>query len=58
MNTQWRDLKRELMKNDEFAAEYEDLASEYELARSIIRLQLRRGLAQEQPAARIKRLRS
>ena len=53
MSTEWRELKRELMKDDEFVREYEELAPEYELARSIIRLRLRRGLTQGELAKRV-----
>ena len=54
MSTDWRNLKRELMKDAEFAAEYEALTPEYELARSMIRLRLQRGLTQKQLAERLK----
>ena len=53
MSTDWTDLKRELMRDGEFAEEYEALAPEYELARSIIRQRLRRNLTQKQLAERL-----
>ena len=54
MGSDWKSVKSELMKDPEFAEEYEGLAPEYELARSIIRLRLRRGLTQKQLADRLK----
>ena len=42
----WEDLKQELLKDPEFAEEYEALRPEYELARSLIGLRIERGLTQ------------
>ena len=54
MNMEWKELKRKLMTDPGFAKEYEALAPEYELAKSIIKLRARKGLTQEQLAERMK----
>ncbi len=46
------DLKEELMKNPDFVREYEALEPEYQVAREIIALRLRRGWTQAQLAER------
>jgi len=53
MSTEWRDLKRNLMRDPEFVQEYEALGPEYELARSIIALRIRNGLTQKGLAERM-----
>ena len=53
MTMEWKDLKRKLMTDPGFAKEYEALAPEYELAKSIIALRARKGLTQEQLAERM-----
>ena len=53
MSTEWRDLKRNLMRDPEFVQEYEALGPEYELARSIIALRIRKGLTQKGLAERM-----
>ena len=53
MSKGWKDLKRELMQHPDFAKEYEALGPEYELARSIIALRIRRGLTQNELAERM-----
>ena len=53
MSTEWRDLKRNLMRDPEFVQEYEALGPEYELARSIITLRIRKGLTQKGLAERM-----
>lgn len=53
MTMEWKDLKRKLMTDPGFAKEYEALAPEYELAKSIITLRARKGLTQEQLAERM-----
>ena len=49
----WEDLKQELLKDPEFAEEYEALRPEYELARSLIGLRIERGLTQKELAERM-----
>ncbi len=53
MSMEWKELKRELMNDPAFAAEYEALGAEYELARSIITLRLSKGLTQKELAERM-----
>ena len=53
MSKGWKDLKRELMQRPDFVKEYEALGPEYELARSIIALRIRRGLTQNELAERM-----
>lgn len=43
----WKEHKKELMKNPEFAKEYKALEPEYKLVASLIRLRLAKGLTQE-----------
>jgi transcriptional regulator with XRE-family HTH domain len=47
----WREHKKQLMKDPEFREEYEALAPEHRLASDLIRLRLARGLTQAQLAA-------
>lgn len=47
----WREHKKELMKDPEFRKEYESLEPEYKLAATLIRLRLAKGLTQAQLAA-------
>ena len=54
MSMDWKDLKRELMRDPNFVKEYEALGPEYELARSIIALRIRSGLTQKELAVRLK----
>ena len=51
--SKWKDLKRELMQRPDVVKEYEALAPEYELARSVINLRIRRGLTQNELAERM-----
>ena len=53
MSTEWRDVKRTLMRDPEFVREYEALGPKYELARSIIALRIRNGLTQKGLAERM-----
>ena len=46
----WREHKKQLMKDPEFKNEYEALEPEYKLAAALIRLRLAKGLSQEQLA--------
>jgi len=47
----WKDHKKQLMKDPEFRKEYEALEPEYKLAAAMIRLRLAKGLTQAQLAA-------
>lgn len=47
----WREHKKQLMKDPEFREEYEALEPEYRLASALIRLRLEKGLTQAQLAA-------
>jgi transcriptional regulator with XRE-family HTH domain len=47
----WKEHKKELMKNPEFKKAYDALEPEYKLAAALIRLRLAKGLTQEQLAA-------
>ena len=49
----WKEVKRELLKDPEFAEEYEALRPEYELARSLIALRIERGLTQQEVALKM-----
>ncbi len=53
MSRDWKELKRELMRDSDFVEEYEALGPEYEVAKSIIALRLRRGLTQKELAERV-----
>jgi len=47
----WREHKKQLMKDPEFKEEYESFEPEYKLAAGLIRLRLAKGLTQAQLAA-------
>lgn len=47
----WREHKKQLMKDPEFRKEYEAIEPEYRLASALIRLRLAKGLTQAQLAA-------
>ena len=49
----WQDVKRELLKDPEFAKEYEALRPEYEIARSLIELRIEKGLTQQEVAQKM-----
>ncbi len=46
----WKQHKKQLLKDPEFSKEYEALEPEYQLAAALIRLRLARGMTQEQLA--------
>ncbi len=46
----WKEHKKQLMKDPEFRNEYEALEPEYRLAAALIRLRLAKGLTQEELA--------
>jgi ribosome-binding protein aMBF1 (putative translation factor) len=43
----WKEQKKQLMKNPEFVKEYDALETEYKLAANLIRLRLAKGMTQE-----------
>jgi len=49
----WKELKKELLKNKEVAKEYEALKPRYELISAIIEARNNKGLTQEQLALRV-----
>ena len=49
----WKEHKRELMKDQEFKKEYEALQPENKLTSALIRLRLAKGLTQEELARRV-----
>ncbi len=49
----WKEVKRELLKDPEFAKEYEALRPEYELTRLLISQRIKRGLTQKELAERM-----
>ena len=46
----WKEHKKQLMKDPEFRKEYEALEPKYQLATTLIRLRLSKGLTQEELA--------
>jgi len=50
----WEDVKAELLKNPDVKREYEALELEYQIAKTVIEMRLRRRLTQRQLAARVK----
>lgn len=46
----WREHKKRLLQDPEFREQYEALEPEYQLAASLIRLRLAKGLTQEELA--------
>jgi transcriptional regulator with XRE-family HTH domain len=49
----WKEHKRQLMKDPAFRKEYEALEPEYRLASDLIRLRLSKGLTQEELAKKV-----
>ena len=47
----WKEYRKELMKDPEFKREYDALEPEFRLASTLIRLRLAKGLTQEQLAS-------
>jgi transcriptional regulator with XRE-family HTH domain len=43
----WKEQKKQLLKNPQFVKEYDALETEYKLAATLIRLRLAKGLTQE-----------
>ncbi len=53
MSINFNEVKKELLKNPEFKKEYEDLSSEYRIARMLIMTRLKSGLTQQEVAERM-----
>lgn len=51
--TDWKKLEKKWMRNPEFRHAWQEREPEYQLARSIIRVRLNRGLTQAQLAKKI-----
>ena len=49
----WKEHKKQLMKDPEFRKEYEALEPEYKLVSDLIRLRLSKGLTQEELARKV-----
>lgn len=49
----WKEHKRQLMKDPSFRKEYEEMEPEYKLASDLIRVRLSKGLTQEELARRL-----
>ena len=49
----WKEHKKQIMKDPEFKKEYEALEPEYKLASDLIRLRLAKGLTQEELARKL-----
>lgn len=49
----WKTLKKELLKDKEFAKEYESLATRYELISKMIEARLKKGITQKELAKRV-----
>lgn len=49
----WKDFKKELLKNPKFKREYEGLQPEYAVISAMIETRIKRGLTQEELANRI-----
>jgi len=52
--TSWRDFEKKLLKNKRFARLVKKTEYEYQLARSLIEIRLRKNITQEQLAKRAK----
>jgi len=50
----WKEYKKQLLKNKDFKKEYEKLEPEYQVARAVVAARLRRGLTQSEVAERVK----
>ncbi|MBI2844624.1 MAG: helix-turn-helix transcriptional regulator [Armatimonadetes bacterium] len=48
-----REVEKEFFKDPEFAAAFEELAPEYDIARQIIRARLKMGMTQKQLAEKV-----
>ncbi|MFZ3073978.1 MAG: helix-turn-helix transcriptional regulator [Minisyncoccales bacterium] len=49
----WTEFKKELLKNKKFAEEYAKLEPEFELAKTLIKKRLEKGMTQQQLAKKI-----
>lgn len=49
----WKDFKKELLKNPEFKKEYEALQPEYAVISAMIQARIKKGLTQKELASKI-----
>ena len=52
--TDWKDLRKELLKDPEFRAEYEKMQPKFEAVSALIEARAKKGLTQEALAQKIK----
>jgi len=52
--TDWKDLRKELLKDPEFRAEYEKMQPKFEAVSALIEARIKKGLTQEALAQKIK----
>lgn len=52
--TNWKDLRKELLKDPEFRAEYEKMQPKFETVSALISARIQKGLTQEALAKKIK----
>jgi len=52
--TDWKDLRKELLKDPEFRAEYEKMQPKFEAVSALIEARVKKGLTQEALAQKIK----
>jgi len=52
--TDWKDLRKELLKDPEFKAEYEKMQPKFEVVSALIETRIKKGLTQEALARKIK----
>lgn len=52
--TDWKNLRKELLKDPEFKAEYEKMQPKFEAVSALIEARLKKGLTQEALARKIK----
>jgi len=52
--TDWKDLRKELLKNPEFKAEYEKMQPKFEAVSALIEARIKKGLTQEALAKKVK----
>lgn len=49
----WKDLKKELLKNPKFKIEYEESELEYQIARAVIKARIEKGFTQKELANKL-----
>lgn len=50
----WKEYKKQLLKNKDFKREYDKLEPEYQVARAVVAARLRKGLTQSEVAELVK----